>query len=114
MKKIIVNKAYRTDYFEVVEKIPHGFFVWNIGDNMTSGYLPLCESANDPEYPGTINATTLKAIKMNENELEILKKVAGYGYTSKNAKKSGIKYAVKYCGEETVKLATKIFDRISE
>ena len=24
----------RKDVFEIVEKIPAGFFVWNIGDNM--------------------------------------------------------------------------------
>ena len=112
---IITNTTlFNTHNFEVVEKIPQRYFIWNIGNNMASGYLPLCESANDPEFPYSINATTLKAIKMNEKELNILKKVAGYGYTSKNAKKSDIKRVIKYCGEDIVNQAAEIFKRISE
>ena len=112
---IITNKTlFNTHNFEVVKKIPQRYFIWNIGDNMTSGYLPLCESANDPEYPYNINATTLKAIKMDEKERKILKKVAGYGYTSKNAKKSDIKRVIKYCGEDIANQAAEIFERISE
>lgn len=35
MKKFIESKTmFNTHRFEVVEKIPSGFFVWNIGDNM--------------------------------------------------------------------------------
>ena len=32
------------DIFEIVEKIPEGFFIWNIGENMGSdAYIPLCQ-----------------------------------------------------------------------
>lgn len=45
------NKIYsnnglceRTDIFEIVNKIPVGFFVWNIGENMGSDeYIPLAQ-----------------------------------------------------------------------
>ena len=45
------NKIYstsslfeKTDVFEIVEKIPVRFFVWNIGENMgTHEYIPVCE-----------------------------------------------------------------------
>lgn len=49
--KIENNKIYststlceKTDIFEIVEKIPVRFFVWNIGENMgTHEYIPVCE-----------------------------------------------------------------------
>ena len=49
--KIENNKIYststlceKTDIFEIVEKIPVGFFIWNIGENMgTHEYIPVCE-----------------------------------------------------------------------
>ena len=28
--------------FELVDRVPRGYFVWNIGKNMIDGYLPLC------------------------------------------------------------------------
>lgn len=51
--------------FEIVEKIPAGFFIWNIGENMgTHEYIPLCEDLhpeNKDDY--SINPETLKAVK---------------------------------------------------
>ena len=38
------NLCERIDIFEIVEKIPAGFFVWNIGENMGSNeYIPLAQ-----------------------------------------------------------------------
>ena len=38
----------RNDIFEIVEKIPKNYFVWNIGENMgTDEYIPICEYIND-------------------------------------------------------------------
>lgn len=37
------NLNDRGDIFEIVEKIPACFFVWNIGENMgTDEYIPIC------------------------------------------------------------------------
>ena len=34
----------RGDIFEIVEKIPASFFVWNIGDNIgLDEYIPICK-----------------------------------------------------------------------
>lgn len=34
----------KTDIYKIVEKIPFGFFVWNIGENMGNDeYIPLCQ-----------------------------------------------------------------------
>ena len=82
------NKIYstsslceKTDVFEIVEKIPVGFFVWNIGENMgTHEYIPVCEDL----HPGNkdnfeINAATLKAVKVSPDEWKKLSKAAHCG-----------------------------------
>ena len=57
--------------FEIVDSIPKGYVIWNIGRNMKDGYLPLCEV-----YEGTyhIKVETLKAIKL-EKAQEVLEVV---------------------------------------
>jgi hypothetical protein len=63
--------------FEEVENIPAGYQIWNIGDNMVNGYLPLCQL-----YPGTYNIIphTLKALKIDNDELlKLLRSGAGKG-----------------------------------
>ena len=48
--------------FEIVERVPMGYQIWNIGKNMIDGYLPLCRVIH-----GTfsIEPETLKAIKID-------------------------------------------------
>lgn len=48
--------------FEIVDFVPPGYQIWNIGKNMIDGYLPLCRV-----IPGTfsIEPETLKAIKID-------------------------------------------------
>ena len=101
---LTLDNGYGTTYkFEVVDKIPFGYIVWNIGDNMVPGYLPVCMTK-----PGTyeIRPETLKAIALPASELAFLRKVAGRGITSK---KSALRHK-----SETAKKAYEIFDRISE
>jgi hypothetical protein len=51
--------------FELVDSVPYGYIVWNIGKNMIDGYLPLCRLAAVQPFPGgrSIETHTLKAIK---------------------------------------------------
>lgn len=53
--------------YEVVNKIPYGFFVWNIGENMgTDEYIPICEDLHPEDKDNyEINPNTLKAIKLS-------------------------------------------------
>lgn len=63
MEKQTITNNGRT--FELVDSVPHGYLIWNIGENMVDGYLPLCRlSANQP-FPGgrSIEVETPKAIK---------------------------------------------------
>lgn len=80
-EKIYSKSFGRMDVFEIVEKIPTNFFIWNIGENMgTHDYIPLCEYLH-PENEGdrSINAATLKAIKVTPDEWEALNKAAAWG-----------------------------------
>lgn len=83
--------------YQVVEKIPERFFVWNIGENMGNDeYIPICESLF-PLLPKTdyrhyhINPETVKAIKLNPEEVKALRKAAGYGINSKDSAEKALK-----------------------
>lgn len=82
------NKIYkisylseRTDVFEIVEKIPQGFFVWAIGENMgTHEYIPICEDLHPEDKSNyEINTATLKAVKVTPDEWEKLNKAVAWG-----------------------------------
>jgi hypothetical protein len=81
----------KTDIYKIVEKIPFGFYVWNIGEHMGSDeYIPLCQDL----YLGikddySINSDTLRAIKLPKEEVELLREAAAWGVNSiETAKKA--------------------------
>lgn len=51
--------------FELVDSVPPGYTIWNIGKHMVDGYLPLCRLKAVQPFPGgrEIETDTLKAIK---------------------------------------------------
>ena len=59
----------RTYVFTVVEGFPNSSYcVWNIGDNMNEGYLPLCLRApNREDWQMNVNPDNLCAIDMRDN-----------------------------------------------
>ena len=68
----IMNKITSGDNeFEVVDHVPYGYIVWNIGKNMINGYLPLCRLASQQPFPGgrSIETDTLKAIKTDAAQI---------------------------------------------
>lgn len=69
------------DVFEIVEKIPTRFFVWNIGECMgTHEYIPICEDLHPGDKDDySINPATLKAIKVTPDEWKNLNKAASWG-----------------------------------
>ena len=64
--------------FEVVESVPVGYEIWNIGKNMIDGYLPLCKLKEKQPFEGSrsIEVDTLKAIKI-EGAQTILSAIGG-------------------------------------
>ena len=82
--KIYSETFGKTDVFEIVGRIPENFFVWNIGENMgTHDYIPLCEDLhpeNKDDY--SINAATLKAIRVTPEEWKKLNDAANVGVNS--------------------------------
>ena len=59
--------------FQLVDSVPLGYEIWNIGKNMVPGYLPLCRMT-----PGTysVEVETLKAIRIDGAE-RILAAIGG-------------------------------------
>ncbi len=91
------------DTFELVDYVPSGYEIWNIGKNMINGYLPLCRLSQSQPFEGgrNIEADTLKAIKI-EGAQTVLAAV-GYGLATveemeryinshSNAKKGSLAY----------------------
>ena len=100
MVKIENNKIYsssslceKTNIFEIVEKIPVGFFIWNIGENMgTDEYIPICEDLHPEDKDNyEINASTLKAIRLSRKEVETLREAAHVGIVSKKTAEKALK-----------------------
>ena len=63
MEKITVGEHE----FELVDSVPFGYIIWNIGKNMVDGYLPICRLSDRQPFPGgrSIDTSTLKAIKVD-------------------------------------------------
>ena len=83
----------RKDVFEIVEKIPAGFFVWNIGDNMGHDeYIPICKDLHPEDKENfEIDTTSLKAIKLPINEVKALREAAHIGIVSKKTAEKALK-----------------------
>ena len=83
----------RNDIFEIVEKIPSNYFVWNIGENMgTDEYIPICEDLHPEDKENfEIDTTTLKTIKLPINEVKALREAAHIGIVSKKTAEKALK-----------------------
>ena len=83
----------REDVFEIVEKIPAGFFVWNIGDNMgLDEYIPICKDLHPEDKENfEIDTTSLKAIKLPIDEVKALREAAACGVNSKKTADKALK-----------------------
>lgn len=71
MKKINSNDNRYS--FEVVEKIPRNYCIWNVNKNLINGYIPLIRLSSNQGFEGgrSIDIKTMKAIKC-EDYVEIM------------------------------------------
>ena len=83
----------RGDIFEIVEKIPAGFFVWNIGDNIgLDEYIPICKDLHPEDKENfEIDTTSLKAIKLPIDEVKALREAAACGVNSKKTAEKALR-----------------------
>ena len=108
------------DVFEIVEKIPVGFFVWNIGENMgTHEYIPICEDLHPEDKDDySINPATLKAVRVSPEEWEKLNKAGAWGVGNlKQAEKAIKSKRHGYTSDRkraAAELTIEIFRRICE
>lgn len=100
----------REDIFEIVEKIPKGFFVWSIGENMGNDeYIPLCTKLNPQDNEVLISC--LKAIKLEHEEVLLLRAAANVGINSKETAEKAIKSKRKgYWSNRKREHAEKVID----
>ena len=103
----------RKDVFEIVEKIPAGFFVWNIGDNMgLDEYIPICKDLHPEDKENfEIDTASLKAIKLPINEVKALRQAASWGVNSKSTAEKALKSKrTGYNADRKRKAATATID----
>ena len=103
----------RKDVFEIVEKIPAGFFVWNIGDNMgLDEYIPICKDLHPGDKDNfEIDTASLKAIKLSINEVKALRQAASWGVNSKSTAEKALKSKrTGYNADRKRKAATATID----
>lgn len=71
---------YNTHHFQIVEKVPSNFFVWNIGKNMaTEDYIPMCVIKPSDDDILEINPDRLYAIRLPRNEVLLLREAGHRG-----------------------------------
>ena len=72
---ITSETIWNTHKFQIVKKIPEGFFVWNIGENMGSDeWIPLAQDLKPGDKENfEVNTNTLKAIRLNPEEVFVPK-----------------------------------------
>lgn len=115
----VISRAFNEDVFQIVERIPERFFVWNIGENMKSTeWIPLCEALHPGDKDDySINPDTLKAINLPENEVKLLRDAANFGInslaTAEKALKSRRRGYMSDRKREQAKKVIDIFRRIS-
>lgn len=100
---------WNTDVYEVTEKIPSGYIVWNIGKNAPEGYLPVALLK-----PGTyeIRRETLKAVPISAKEYAIVSRATSrYGLSSKKAVEKAMKR--NRLPAEYLEAVFAIYDRLS-
>ena len=112
-KYITIKDQFGEDVFELVNEVPLGYTVWNIGcksngGHMTDGYLPLCRLKREQPFEGgrAIEPDTLKAIKI-EGADKVMKafslgfntqeKMVFYAKRFRNVKKPEIMRRVAIC-----------------
>ncbi len=81
---VVISRAFNEHVFQIVDRIPANFFVWNIGENMgTHDYIPLCEDLHPEDKENyEINPATLKAVKVTTEEWKKLSDAASIGVNS--------------------------------
>jgi len=100
-KKTITHGGHT---FELVDHIPQGYTIWNIGKNMIDGYLPLCRLAYFQPFPAArnIEVDTLKAIKCDGAQVIL----AAIGWGPKTAEEME-RYIEKHSGTGKRAVAVK-------
>ena len=65
--------------FEVIDFVPAGYEIWNIGRHMVEGFLPLCRLSFFQSFPGArqVDTDSLKAIKTEG--AQIILQAVGHG-----------------------------------
>ena len=95
--RIFLNNGYGTTYnFEIVEKIPAGFGIWNIPEIGNGEYIPVYESLR-PEDKDCydVNTKTLKAVRLDKEEVAILRRAASCGADNVKSAKMALKRVAK-------------------
>ena len=120
MKTICTTDNFgKSRNYEIVETMPQGYVVWNIGENMgTSEYIPICRRLR-PEIKDdySIDGTTLKAINLPKDDVIKLRKAASVGVNNlETAKKAIMSNRQGYMSnrkKEIAKEVISIFTRIT-
>ena len=117
--KIYSDNGYGTTYiFEIVDKIPAGYSVWNIPPIANGEYIPVCVTT-EPENKNCfdVNITNLKAVKLEKKEVVALHVAASGGDgTIKEIKRTlsrSAKTAYMERRQERARKALPILERIT-
>lgn len=101
---LFVENRHGLHRFELVNEVPPGYEVWNIGDNMAPGYLPLCRLCAVQPFEGgrNIEEDTLKAIKIEGAEKILRATIRGKTFAEMK------RYVLRFAGVDDEKIQHNI------
>lgn len=75
--------------FEVVDKWPQNYLIWNIGYDAIPGYIPFCQLDSYQPFPGgrNVNVNTLKAYKTDAYKEIMIAASGSCSFTLEDMKK---------------------------
>lgn len=109
----------RERVFELVDTVPRDYVVWNIGEHMgTDRLIPFAQV----DGYGTVNIATLKAVKMNIDDVLFLRRLASKGISSlakarakvKILERKNLKHDPDFAALEEAKEAVRVYSMIQK
>ena len=106
--KTIVYHGYDRDHIApVMDRIPAGFQVWNIGKHAPAGYVL---AARISHY--NVNITTLCAVALSDHEKSIIDRACNYGANSLiNARRKLQQYKTNKRAIACIAAALPVFEK---
>lgn len=116
--KIKKDNGYGTTYvFEVVDKAPSNYVVWNVGVDFIGEFIPFCRILPDPEgWRRNVDVSSLVAVRLDKREDReaLMQELVPYGVENYAQVKKKLARKQREAVREGLLIAERILGQIQE